>query len=237
MQGGRGPGPGWGGEAGAAVPGRRCGDGGHGRGGARWGRRARGVPGLGAGGVPEEVALGRGEFARRRGWEGGGGVGGGVRRGDQERDGQREHPQPGSAPGVPPCSDTGGVRGAGAGDGVHGGCFPGTRVRVSGGARDPLNRRTRCARREAPRGGSEGKAPRGRPPRGRLRREAPGPGWGRGPGGLGALLRGARCYLPEVFAAFAAFAAAFISCLWARTFARDSGPLMSAMERKESGSP
>ncbi|SOR80739.1 hypothetical protein SCNRRL3882_4192 [Streptomyces chartreusis NRRL 3882] len=41
-------------------------------------------------------------------------------------------------------------------------------------------------------------------------------------------------YLPVVFAALAA---AFISCLCARTFASDSGPVMSATERKDFGSP
>ncbi|CAM5434591.1 Penicillin acylase 2 proenzyme [Streptomyces violaceorubidus] len=40
--------------------------------------------------------------------------------------------------------------------------------------------------------------------------------------------------MPE---AFAALAAAFISCLCARTLLRDSGPLMSATDRNESGSP
>lgn len=34
-----------------------------------------------------------------------------------------------------------------------------------------------------------------------------------------------------------ALAAAFISCLWARTLTSDSGPVMSATERNESGSP
>lgn len=44
-----------------------------------------------------------------------------------------------------------------------------------------------------------------------------------------------RCgYVPDDFAALAA---AFISCLWARTLASESGPLMSATERKESASP
>ena len=37
--------------------------------------------------------------------------------------------------------------------------------------------------------------------------------------------------------AFDALAAAFISCLWARTLTSDSGPVMSATERNESGSP
>ena len=37
--------------------------------------------------------------------------------------------------------------------------------------------------------------------------------------------------------AFAAFAAAFISCLCALTFARDSGPVMSATERNDFASP
>ncbi|MDQ0933896.1 hypothetical protein QFZ49_003836 [Streptomyces turgidiscabies] len=41
-------------------------------------------------------------------------------------------------------------------------------------------------------------------------------------------------YAPE---AFAAFAAAFISCLCALTLTRDSGPVMSATERKDFGSP
>ncbi len=125
----------------------------------------------------------------------------------------------------------------------HGGCpWGGSGRRGARGmfSRDAGARVGWCARSARPayamrpKGGSEGK-----PPRGRLRGEGsegrpPARG---GAGGLGALLRGARCYLPEVFAAFAAFAAAFISCLWARTFARDSGPLMSATERKESGSP
>ncbi len=42
-------------------------------------------------------------------------------------------------------------------------------------------------------------------------------------------------YLPEAFAF--AFAAAFASCLYARTFVSDSGPVMSATDRKESASP
>lgn len=40
-----------------------------------------------------------------------------------------------------------------------------------------------------------------------------------------------------VFVAFAVLAAAFISCLNARTFASDSGPVMSATDRWERGSP
>lgn len=48
--------------------------------------------------------------------------------------------------------------------------------------------------------------------------------------------RGAR-HAPVFLAAFAAFAAAFISCLCARTFTSDSGPVMSATERKDSSSP
>ncbi len=39
------------------------------------------------------------------------------------------------------------------------------------------------------------------------------------------------------FAVFAAFAAAFSSCLCARTFDSDSGPVMSATERKDLSSP
>ena len=62
---------------------------------------------------------------------------------------------------------------------------------------------------------------------------APPPGTGH-PSGAGPA-RPIRHYV--VLAAFAAFAAAFISCLCARTLVSDSGPVMSATDRKDCGSP
>ncbi|GHF72579.1 hypothetical protein GCM10018783_47500 [Streptomyces griseosporeus] len=57
-----------------------------------------------------------------------------------------------------------------------------------------------------------------------------------GPFGAGEPTRGGATH-PAPAYPFFAFAAAFISCLCARTFVRESGPVMSAIERWEPGSP
>ncbi len=71
--------------------------------------------------------------------------------------------------------------------------------------------------------------------RGRRREAGVGDVWpGPATGGRGLAGGG---YAPGFFAALAAFAAAFCSCLCARTLASDSGPVMSATERKDFSSP